>query len=68
MKLPGRAWLEFVVEPDGAGSRVIETAMVDPIGILGRAYWYGVYPFHGLVFGGMIKAIASRARRARPGR
>ena len=61
MKLPGRAWLEFVVEPDGRGSRVIETAMFDPLGILGRIYWYGVSPFHGLIFGGMIKAIAERA-------
>ncbi len=35
--------------------------MFDPLGILGRAYWYGVSPFHGLIFGGMLKAIAQRA-------
>jgi uncharacterized protein YbjT (DUF2867 family) len=62
MKLPGRAWLEFVVEPEAGGtSRVIQTAMLDPVGILGRAYWYGVYPFHTLVFGGMLNAIEARA-------
>lgn len=62
MKLPGRAWLEFVVEPEGAGSRITQTAMFDPLGVLGRLYWYGIYPLHGLVFGGMIDAIAARAR------
>jgi uncharacterized protein YbjT (DUF2867 family) len=61
MRLPGRAWLEFVVEPAGAGSRITQTALFDPVGILGRVYWYGVYPLHALVFGGMIKAIARRA-------
>ncbi len=63
MKLPGRAWLEFVVEPDGPGALVTQTALFDPIGLLGRAYWYGVYPLHGLVFAGMLEGIAARARR-----
>ena len=61
MRLPGRAWLEFVVEPAGAGSRITQTALFDPVGVLGRVYWYGVFPLHGLVFGAMIKAIAKRA-------
>jgi uncharacterized protein YbjT (DUF2867 family) len=61
MRLPGRAWLEFVVEPDGAGSRITQTAVFDPVGILGRAYWYGVYPLHRLVFSRMVDAIARRA-------
>ncbi len=61
MKLPGRAWLEFVVEPDGRGSRITQTAIFDPVGLLGRAYWYGVYPLHGLVFKGMLEGIAKGA-------
>jgi uncharacterized protein YbjT (DUF2867 family) len=61
MKLPGRAWLEFVVEQDGLGSRVTQTALFDPVGLLGRAYWYGIYPLHGLVFKGMIDGIARAA-------
>ena len=64
MKLPGRAWLEFAVEPEGAGSRVTQTAIFDPVGLLGRAYWYGVYPLHKLVFSGMLDAIARRAKDA----
>jgi uncharacterized protein YbjT (DUF2867 family) len=66
MKLPGRAWLEFAVEPDGLGSRVTQTAIFDPVGLLGRAYWYGVYPLHKLVFKGMLDGIAKRANHARP--
>jgi uncharacterized protein YbjT (DUF2867 family) len=58
MKLPGRAWLEFEVEPDGEGSIIRQTAVFDPRGLLGRAYWYGVYPLHQLVFAGMLRGIA----------
>jgi uncharacterized protein YbjT (DUF2867 family)/uncharacterized protein YndB with AHSA1/START domain len=64
MKLPGRAWLEFVVEPSGAGSHVTLTAVFDPVGVLGRAYWYSVYPLHGLVFTGMLAAVARRASQS----
>ncbi len=62
MKLPGRAWLEFeVTENEAGGSRIRQTAEYDPIGVLGRAYWYGVYPLHQVVFGGMLRGIAGRA-------
>ncbi len=62
MKLPGRAWLEFEVEPsDGGGSTIKQTAMYDPVGFLGLAYWYAVYPLHSLVFGGMLRNIAQAA-------
>jgi uncharacterized protein YbjT (DUF2867 family) len=61
MKLPGRAWLEFVVEPSGSGSEIRQTAIFDPVGLGGLAYWYLIYPVHALVFSGMLKAIARRA-------
>ncbi len=62
MKLPGRAWLEFEVEPsDRGGSTIRQTAMFDPVGVLGRAYWYSVYPLHQIVFGGMLRGLARRA-------
>jgi hypothetical protein len=61
MKLPGRAWLEFEVTPDGAGSMIRQTAVFDPVGLLGLAYWYAVYPLHQLVFGGMLRGIARSA-------
>ncbi|MBI5085679.1 MAG: SDR family oxidoreductase [Acidobacteria bacterium] len=59
MKLPGRAWLEFEVNGEAGGSRVIQTATFDPRGVLGRAYWYLVYPLHQLVFKGMLRQIAA---------
>lgn len=63
MKLPGRAWLEFEVTRDAGGSVIRQTASFDPVGPLGRAYWYALYPVHQLVFGGMLRAIARRATR-----
>lgn len=67
MKLPGRAWLEFEVEPTAnGGSRIRQTAIFDPVGVLGRAYWYSVFPLHQIVFGGMLRGIARRARSVPP--
>ncbi len=63
MKLPGRAWLEFLVEPDGDGARISNTANFDPIGLRGLLYWYGVWPVHELVFRGMVSGIAREAQR-----
>lgn len=65
MKLPGRAWLEFEVKADGEETVIYQTAIFDPIGWLGRAYWYGIYPLHHLIFGGMLKAIGRAATTAR---
>ncbi|MCG6955011.1 MAG: SDR family oxidoreductase [Gemmatimonadetes bacterium] len=59
MKVPGRAWLEFEVMGDTESATIRQTAIFDPLGLLGRAYWYGLYPVHQLVFHGMLRAIAS---------
>ena len=64
MRLPGRAWLQFEVEPDGSGSRVRQTAEFDPRGILGLAYWYALCPLHHFVFDRLLQGIASVAVRA----
>jgi len=55
MKLPGEAWLEFKIE----NNVFYQTATFRPLGLLGRIYWYAVMPFHGFIFGGMMKKIAS---------
>jgi uncharacterized protein YbjT (DUF2867 family) len=65
MKVPGRAWLQFEVEPDGDGSIVRQTALFDPVGLGGLAYWYVLYPVHQFVFAGMLRNIASAARESR---
>ena len=71
MKLPGRASLEFDVEPDGDGGAVIrQTALYDPVGLAGLAYWYAIYPLHQRVFKSMLANIADSAitgaRQAQP--
>ncbi len=54
MKLPGEAWLEFKIRE----GELIQTATFRPRGILGRLYWYAVFPFHGIVFKGMLTKLA----------
>ena len=62
MKLPGRAWLEFEVEPAAGGAIVHQTAVFEPVGLSGLIYWYGLLPVHAVIFGGMLRAIARRAQ------
>jgi uncharacterized protein YbjT (DUF2867 family) len=63
MRLPGRAWLQFEVTPLGAArSQIRQTAIFDPVGLAGLFYWYALYPIHSLIFSGMLRAIAARAR------
>ena len=59
MKLPGEALLEFRMDelPDG-DTELTVTAIFLPRGVAGLAYWWAVYPLHGLVFRGMINSIA----------
>ena len=61
MRMPGRAWLQFEVEPIEQGTRIHQTALYDPVGLAGRLYWYAVYPLHAVVFRGMIRGIARAA-------
>jgi uncharacterized protein YbjT (DUF2867 family) len=60
MVLPGRAWLQFEVTPDGSGSLIRQTAIFDPSGLAGQLYWYLLYPIHQLIFNGMLRGVASR--------
>lgn len=61
MRLPGRAWLQFEVEPAPEGARIWQTAIFDPLGLAGRVYWYALYPLHSLIFSGMLRALARLA-------
>jgi hypothetical protein len=61
MKLPGRAWLEFEVLGDDLSSTIRQTAIFDPVGLLGLVYWYALYPLHQLVFAGMLRGITDKA-------
>jgi uncharacterized protein YbjT (DUF2867 family) len=66
MKVPGRAWLQFEVEPidsqpNSQAASIRQTAIFDPAGLGGLAYWYVLYPAHRWIFAGMLRAIALRA-------
>ena len=58
MRLPGEAWFEWVIEPEGAGSRLTQRAIFYPRGLLGRAYWYALIPFHALIFRQLAERLA----------
>lgn len=64
MRLPGRAWLQFEVEPTAAGARIRQTAIFDPLGLAGLLYWHALYPIHRLIFAGMLRGIAAAAVRS----
>ncbi len=62
MKLPGRAWLQFEVwEAQDGTTHLEQTAAFIPKGLTGLAYWYGLYPVHAWIFGGLAREIARRA-------
>jgi uncharacterized protein YbjT (DUF2867 family) len=63
MKVPGKAWLQFevTVQDHEARPLLTQTAFFAPKGLAGLAYWYLLYPIHGLIFGGMIRSLAARA-------
>jgi len=63
MKVPGRAWLQFEVEPNDRGSVIRQTAILDPAGLSGLLYWYALYPIHYCIFQGMLHQIAAIAQR-----
>jgi len=61
MRLPGKAWLQFRVEPDGTGSVIRQTAFFEPDGLFGWLYWHLAAPFHQFVFPGMLRGIVAAA-------
>ena len=61
MRVPGRIWLQFEVDSDQAGATLCQTAIFDPHGIAGLAYWYALYPVHHLIFEGMLRRIGQAA-------
>jgi uncharacterized protein YbjT (DUF2867 family) len=63
MVMPGLAWLEFRVAPKAEGGcTVTQRAIYAPKGLLGHAYWWSVWPMHGLVFPSMAKSVATGNR------
>jgi hypothetical protein len=63
MKLPGKGWLQFQVEPQSAmRSELIQTALFEPKGLAGVLYWFFLYPVHRLIFSGMVQGLPRQLR------
>jgi hypothetical protein len=66
MKVPGDAWLQFEAKPHSeGGTLLVQTAFFAPKGLSGFLYWYLLYPIHGLIFSGLIRNLARRAKAYR---
>ena len=64
MKMPGLAWLDFTISTSESGYTVLgQRATFYPRGLAGHAYWYAVLPFHGIVFGTMIRNMVKAAQK-----
>ncbi len=63
MRSPGQAWLEITVTPqDTGGSRYTLRAIFWPSGILGRLYWFVVWPLRKAALSALARDIAASAR------
>jgi hypothetical protein len=58
MKLPGEAWLEFIILEKNLKHYLIQTATYRPRGLWGRMYWYSILPLHLLIFKGMARNVS----------
>jgi len=61
MKLPGRAWLEFRIDPEDKKNRLSVQAYYDTRTWLGRIYWYTFQPFHWYIFEKLLIQIEKRS-------
>lgn len=61
MTMPGRAWLQYEVEPDGEGRAVVrQINFFEPRGLWGTLYWYVMALPHSVMFSGMLNALRDR--------
>lgn len=59
MKVPGEAWLEFHVKERS----FMTIATFRPKGVLGRLYWWVLYPIHIVIFRGMADRIIHQSKK-----
>jgi hypothetical protein len=65
MKVPGEATFDLQIHPINGGR--VELRLISrflPRGLAGILYWYSLYPFHVMIFKGMLKAIARQTGEA----
>jgi uncharacterized protein YbjT (DUF2867 family) len=61
MKMPGRAWLRYDITGQESRCVLTQTALFDPVGLAGLAYWHALWLVHQFVFAGTLRAIAKAA-------
>ena len=61
MRLPGRAWLDFHIDPVGEENHLGVTANFDTATLFGRIYWYVFLPFHKYLFDNLLKQIDAKS-------
>lgn len=57
MRLPGRAWLQFDIEPRDSSSLMSVKAYYDTDRLWGRLYWYLLLPIHRRLFRKLLEDI-----------
>ncbi|GAA2059306.1 SDR family oxidoreductase [Williamsia deligens] len=61
--MPGTAWLELRVDPEGSGSRLTQRTVYYPRGLVGLGYWYGQLPAHKVIFATLVRDIIRQAEK-----
>jgi len=61
MKVPGSASLEFTAEPRGPKTVIRQVAQFQTSSLLGKLYWYALWPVHEIMFRGMLREIRAVA-------
>jgi hypothetical protein len=61
LKAPGEGWMEWQVTSNADGTLLEQTAYFTPSGLGGFLYWWLLFPFHTLVFRGLISKIAQKS-------
>ncbi|MFC1733834.1 SDR family oxidoreductase [candidate division KSB1 bacterium] len=61
MILPGKAWLEFKIQPYSDQNLLSVKAYFQPRKWKGHIYWYNFLPFHHIIFNKLIHQIEKRS-------
>ena len=62
MKLPGKAWLEFTIDPKEDLKNILSVrASYSTATLFGHLYWYLFLPFHHFIFANLIRQIEKKS-------
>ena len=61
MKVPGAATLDLRLSAQDGGTELLLLTSFQPHGLWGLAYWWAMWPAHGLLFPAMLRNIARAA-------